>query len=610
MVIFSWFKRKINEVVERAWENDWVFHKFYSVYTWFFPNAVSVKQYHFGKSWLDYLTGKMGNSFMDRPRYQELSYSSTPIDTISMEVIIRGLANTPVKKLELDTGLITDTVIQMLANFLAHNQAIEEFSIGGGSDNSIQKLVMGLKQNNKIKRFQMNFFGLSETGWASVADLLENNKVIQEIVINNNIITAPIASQLTRALKDRCIKVLDLSSCQLGDAGTAVIADYLTTGAKVETIVLANNGIQEDGLKAIATALNSKSIRVKKLNLSKNSQLRLNAEGHVIKDVEDHVVSNESGLEAIFAALVENTNLEAIFLSQMGSEKIMVLAAIAVEKNGTLRTIDLSGNICGFNAANHNRITPLAVALTINKTLETANLAGNGIDTEDLIILSQHMGQFAIKNLNLRVNNRCGTKGSNDPGLLALATGLRNNRSLVSLDLGRMNIEHKMCYDHVERGNFAKLGDALVRHPTLKSLSLNDNSILGRVITEMLLHLQCRIEHLDYGNVTISDFDGLTAHLADNPADLYLTTLDVNINQIGEDLRRRAYEAIKPINAHRKEILRGYYAFMTVGGKDRFGKERPEDKDERALQKLPTLNTDVGRIIAEYAGFRRPLTLL
>ena len=107
----------LDSVIAKRASNKF-FHSYYKIYSWFSPNSRPVRQYNFGCSWLDYLTGKSSV----KPKYysnydseaSEFSYSfvpqemhrycslsgNTPIDLVSMQVIVRGLANNvPVKKI-------------------------------------------------------------------------------------------------------------------------------------------------------------------------------------------------------------------------------------------------------------------------------------------------------------------------------------------------------------------------------------------------------------------------------------------------------------------------------------------------------------------------------
>lgn len=345
MPLFSWINKKINYIATII--SDVFFHAFYAVYGWLFPKAEPVKQYRLGKAWLYALGQVNGRSIPNNIEYQYeqalrgiADGANAPIDVISMKVIVRGLVANPVTKIHFSTSAITDAAMLIFAKFLELNKDVEEVSIECHSryqdrllrtvrisEQAMQTLVASLNQNTKIKKLYLRFIELKEVTWPCVINLLRNNSVIQEVGLTGNVITTNIAEELMAALKARNLRTLDLSECAIDTAAINIIADNLANGTNIEKIVIRKVDIDDEGLGFIATALTSKNIRVKNLDISR-------------------IQVSTAGLKIILSALEKNKTLQTIALpeSEYGTS-LTRYDARQLAKHPTLKKIILdSGN--------------------------------------------------------------------------------------------------------------------------------------------------------------------------------------------------------------------------------------------------------------------------
>ncbi len=574
-------------IAKRA--NDTFFHAYYKTLAWLSPNNKAVRQYEYGCSWLKYLTGKSTDTpqsrYMDDDEEDETllgqDYSfipskmrtycfiskKIPLDLVSMQVITRGLANNAIiKKLEFCPGVITDAGMQVLADFLSHHKTIEEINIMGDEDFlirhdteqhfclqdiSIEYLTKALIYNQKLRKLNVSYLMLSKNAWSDIIHLLEHNDRIQEVTLSGNIINTEILTKLTSVLlKKKNVQILDLADCYIDNEGAKIIANLLTSESKITTLKLANNEINAAGLQAIAENLHLTN-SLTTLDLSNNKQ------------------NGIAGVEAIFKAIV-NSTIKNIFLSNMGIDGVIPLAAVAVKENKVMHSMDLSYN----NLSDQQDIESLTNALMINTSLENLNLRAIRMGDLALTILTRSFSELTLKRLDLSNNDLLnGSVTETILSMQSLGSALGENKSLISLALPSSNI--------VDGINTIFITDGLVRNKTLSILDLGNNNISNaEPLTRFLTSPSCSIRTLRMSDCTKASLRQLLLSLAANAQSLKLNTL---LSETKKELRTEYLPMIQTIIQYRNQELRSFYYFLAKNNK----RELRDTDPKQTLQYLP-----------------------
>lgn len=264
---------------------------------------------------------------------------------------------------------------------------------------------------------------------------------------------------------------LDLTDTQLGSKAGPVIAQLLRNNTSLQELNLTRNAIGTKGIKVIAPALPVNSSLLK-LNLSYNNIRSLGGtklanaleENTSVSNLKSlHLTGNSighQGMQTLARMLTVNRTLQEFYagINNIGPEGGAHLA-FAIRRNYTLRCLHLNDNKMGPDAASllfdHLRDD--------NRTLESLNVAGNGIGRRGAMDLAEVIAQNSV----LREVDLSGN-GIGSDGVLAVMEALSYNLSLVKLNLNHNNVD--------DRG--AKAIGEFLSNPapkTLQSISWEDN---------------------------------------------------------------------------------------------------------------------------------------
>jgi hypothetical protein len=200
-------------------------------------------------------------------------------------------------------------------------------------DSNVKILAAALQANTTLITFDFDSSAFSPIGVKALADALTNNKETK-------------------------ITTLYLHYNSLKDDGVKALANALETNETITTLNLIGNEIGPEGVKALADALTkNKRTKIATLNLGYNK----------IKT---------RGVLELTPVLKKNETITSLYLNNNEIENVGAsLLAKVLETNKTMRILDLGNNLIGNDGAN-----VLADAFETNETIRLIVLSNNSID--------------------------------------------------------------------------------------------------------------------------------------------------------------------------------------------------------------------------------------
>ncbi|KAI8808386.1 hypothetical protein BJ742DRAFT_738934 [Cladochytrium replicatum] len=166
---------------------------------------------------------------------------------------------------------------------------------------------------------------ITGVGTALLADALKSSQ-IRVLEVSSVLLWDKGSIEIIRSLIDgsalATLEALTLEGCDIGDGGAAVIAELVTKAPRLRKLVLADNGIQNEGADAIASALvSSSSLQVLSLSKNPGGDDGLLSLGRAINKsnlhtflLTDFANCTQDGLTLFAKALAGNQNLRILML--------------------------------------------------------------------------------------------------------------------------------------------------------------------------------------------------------------------------------------------------------------------------------------------------------
>ncbi len=298
--------------------------------------------------------------------------------------------------------------------------ATELFLSGPLSDEDIGLVCKEvLIQLESLEKITLELRECTDNGCVHITNLIENNSSIQCLSLRLNNVGEKGAQILAKGLLKSSLQSFSMYAAQLdlhdqciGDTGTKYIADALKDHPTLKSLYLAQNRLSNVGLAHIIE------------NLCYSSVCEL--------DLRSNNIDSE-GAKVISSYLVENNTLKKLVLNENrgiqneGAKEI----ALSLTTNSSLTQLSLRS--CGIGKKGAERF---AACLAQNTTLQTLDLCGNTEVGDDAVEL--------------------------------MSRGLKENRSLLELNLSCCGLGDEGC---------AHLAEALLVNGTLTHLWLQKNEI-------------------------------------------------------------------------------------------------------------------------------------
>ena len=402
-------------------------------------------------------------------------------------------------------------------------------------DEGAVAIAQAARRNDKLESLSLGYNGIGSAGAAELAEYVRFSSALKHLDVGWNYFNEEAALSIVRAARQQDkVEVLGLAQCDIGPAGAAEIADYISFSSALKKINLGCNSLGTEGWCTIFNAL------------------RVNKENQI----------EEWDLEG------EGINPE---IAQSLAEYMKVSSA--------LTNLNLSDNKIGPTGA-----AALAGALKVSSALTSLDLTLNAVGPSGAKALAGALGSSALKKLDLSYNS------VKDEGASALGQGLKDNKTLQELKLHSCHIEAAgaqglaeglfssalinidLSLNQIGPTGAAALAEALKVSSALTSLDLSSNDVGPSGATSIAGSLgSSALKSLDLSSNKLCGLDLLYCG----------TYTDVGIKALAE--------ALKVSSALKKLVLASNR--IRDGGASAFGQGL---KDNKMLEELDLRSCGIG----------------
>ncbi|CAI9607839.1 unnamed protein product, partial [Staurois parvus] len=363
-------------------------------------------------------------------------------------------------------------------------------SINQLTDSSCPHLASGIRNNPTLRTLNLSGNNLEGLHFKDLMAALTTSR-IEELQLYNNHLTDSSCPHLASGIRNNpTLRTLDLSRNNLEGPHFRDLMAALTT-SRIEELRLSYTHLTDSSCPHLASGItNNQTLRT--LDLSMN-----NLEGPHFRDL----------MAALTTSRIEELQLASTHLTDSSCPHL----ASGISNYPTLRTLDLS-----MNNLEGPHFRDLMAALT------TSRIEGLQLDTTHLT----------------------------DSSCPHLASGIRNNPTLRTLDLSWNNLEGphfrdlmaalttsrieelQLVGNHLTDSSCPHLGSGIRNNPTLRTLNLSGNNLEGPHFRDLMAALTTsRIEELQlYDNhLTDSSCPQLASGIRNNPT---LRTLVLSGNNL------------------------------------------------------------------------------
>ena len=324
--------------------------------------------------------------------------------------------------------------IEILVAEQEHLRNIRRLMCGYVTDDTLPTLCGIIKSMNNMQHLKCSINNISSNNAQLLIDSLKSckNINIRGLILDDFLIMSSLLLDVVKCCTNP--QSLDMSDCQIGSEGVALLFDDHQCWDNLHTLNLSNNNIGSDGAQVLSKVLvHCKNLRY--LDLYYN-------------DIGD------DGAVALAEGLKDLTSLLELRLSRIGITSKGVLALL---KYNHLHHLDLSSNSIG----------PESMAALLDvicaDSLQTLDLSMSDLLLEGAVSLSAGLKSCRkLVVLNFSHNN------IGPLGMLCLAEGLKSCRQLVELDIS---------YSDIDSHGISSLAEGLQYCTNLQVLSLNNNNI-------------------------------------------------------------------------------------------------------------------------------------
>ncbi|PIO30453.1 NACHT, LRR and PYD domains-containing protein 3 [Aquarana catesbeiana] len=296
-------------------------------------------------------------------------------------------------------------------------QTIKSLSLSNNylTDSSCPHLASGIRNNQTLRTLDLSWNNLEGSHFSVLMTALTTSH-IKELLLSYNHLTDNSCADLASGIRNnQTLRTLNLSENNLEGPHFCDLMAALTT-SQIEELYLANNVLTDSSCPHLASGIrNNKAL--KRLDLSKN-----NPEGPHFRDL-----------------------MAALATSQI--------------KELSLYNNDLSDSSCPH----------LALGIKNNQTLRTLDLSENNLEGPHFRDLMETLTTSQIEELHLSYNHLT------DSSCPHLASGIRNNKTLRTLDLS---------WNNLKGSQFSDLMEALTTSQ-IKELQFIGNSISQEIRTQL-----------------------------------------------------------------------------------------------------------------------------
>ncbi|XP_048041276.1 protein NLRC5-like isoform X3 [Megalobrama amblycephala] len=580
----------------------------------------------------DYLTKVLGKSPL---LLTELDLSEDKLGDLDGENLSALLMDSHCKleKIKLNNCELTEKSCSVLATVLSSKTILKGLNLNNSHllDSGVKEISEGLKNPVcKLRILKLSNCSVTEEGYKALASSLRSNPShLIELDLTGNDPGQSGVKELSDLLQDpNCqlktlrflgpaadeacqyvtgivgnnpllLRELNLSERELGDSNVKKLAALLQDKhCKLNTLILSNCSVTEEGYKALASSLRLNPSHLIELDLTGNDpgQSGVKELNDLLQDpnsqlkklrflcpVADEACEYVRGIVGKDPLLLRELNLSE---HELGDTRVNQIAALLQDKHCKLNTLILCG--CSIT---EKQCLILTSALKSNPShLRELDLSENKLQNKGVYILCDLLKDSHCKLERLRLRY-CGMTSE---GCSAVTSALNSNPShlremnLSANQLGFENLgvllrNHKfkleilvLCGCSITEKQCLILTSALKLNPShLRELDLSENELKNtgvKHLCDTLYDSQCKLERLRFRHCDMTDegCSAVTSALKSNPS--HLRELDLSENQLGEsgvknlcDLLRNKQCKLEKLDLCRCSITEKQCLILTLG---------------------------------------------
>ncbi|XP_040189669.1 NACHT, LRR and PYD domains-containing protein 3-like isoform X2 [Rana temporaria] len=379
----------------------------------------------------------------------------------------------------------------MLSFILQSCRETEEVNLNSCNiqNEGLRKLIPAL---HTIKSLRLWRTYLRDSCCPHLASGIRNNQTLMTLILSENNLEGPHFSDLMEALTISQIEELQLSSNHLTDSSCPHLASGIRNNQTLRILILSKNNLEGPHFRDLMEALPTSQIE--ELQLDGN---------HLTDSSCPHLASGIRNNQTLRTLILSGNNLGGPHFSDL----MEALTTSCIEE------LQLSYNDLTDSSCPH-----LASGIRNNQTLGTLMLGGNNLEGPHFRDLMEALTTSQIEELQLTDTHLT------DSFCPHLASGIRNNQTLRSLDLSLNNLEGphfrdlmealttsqieelQLFYTHLTDSSCLHLASGIRNNQTLRTLDLYNNNLEGPHFRDLMKALTTsRIEELQIRDFSLSE---------------------------------------------------------------------------------------------------------
>ncbi|KAL1523572.1 hypothetical protein AB1Y20_018508 [Prymnesium parvum] len=218
--------------------------------------------------------------------------------------------NTTLTSLNLSDNRIGLPGARSLCRRLQDNNSLAELNLKGNKldDRAAVPLSEALRNSSSLTKVDLSYNQFGEAAGKLFGEMLSGHAHLLEVNLKWNALKAKGGAAVAEGIKNnQVLNKVDLGWNGLGDKGTIAVGDMLTNNTSITHLDVSHNRINLDGALALSEGI-------------KNNQNLLSLElGFNPMGMQQGMVCNVAGVQAIVEALKHNGNLETVGLTNVQS---------------------------------------------------------------------------------------------------------------------------------------------------------------------------------------------------------------------------------------------------------------------------------------------------
>ncbi|XP_077320196.1 NACHT, LRR and PYD domains-containing protein 3-like isoform X1 [Lithobates pipiens] len=405
---------------------------------------------------------------------RRLDLSDNNLEGPNFRDLMEALITSRIEELQLYRILLTDSSCPHLASGIRNNQTLRRLNL---SENNLEgphfRDLMEALTTSRIEELQLDNNHLTDSSCPHLVSGIRNNQTLRTLNLSGNNLEGPHFRDLMEALTTTRIEQLDLSYNHLTDSSCPHLASAIRNNRTLRTLNLSKNNLKGPHFRDLMAALTTS--RIEELQLSSN-HLTDSSCPHLASGIRNNQTLRRLDLSKnnldgphfrdLMEALTKSRIEELLLKNNELTDSSCPHLASGIRNNQTLRTLDLSGNnlegphfrdlmealitsqieelLLVGNHLKESSCLHLASGIHNNQKLRILNLSHNNLEGPDFKVLMEALPTSPIEELHLRYNDL------KDRSCPHLASGIRNNQTLRTLNLSGNNLEGPHFRDLIE----------------------------------------------------------------------------------------------------------------------------------------------------------------